>query len=217
MKLTPATSLLLCALAAGAAALPGVAGAQTRTPAKTYLVTLVAGSAAGSVVTHEALTLAGTGAASQLRIASADGSVLSVPATFTSRGEIASDSQDGAITCYNMTMNVLARLRQPASGPASAFVRFGNSIVAVPLDVRATQTRGSVHDVALDGRSSGIFTVEGAAVDAGIRITAAIEQNGDDVRSATFDEVHYLGTPAQVVARSTCALRRAEETPTAGT
>jgi hypothetical protein len=97
------------------------------------------------------------------------------------------------------------------------FVRFGTSVVQIPLVVRATQLHGSVRDVALEGRSSGLFRTTNATVDAGIVITAAIEEDRGDLRSAAFDEVHYAGSPAAVIARSTCLPQRVEGRPLART
>ena len=214
MNVTLRTCLLGCALAA-AGTLPGLAGAQTQTTAKTYVITTSAQSSTGTVVVHEALSLERAGTGSWLQLASADGSVLSLPVTFTSEGEIASNSQDGAVTCYNMAINVLARVRRPSGEPASVFVRFGNSVVQIPLDVRATQTRGKIRDIALDGRSAGVFSTGDAAVDAGILIGATVEEVAGVLHLATFDELHYAGTPAHVIARSTCVLQRAERPATA--
>jgi hypothetical protein len=202
-----------CAAAAGVA-LPATVAGQPSPPVVTYVVTTVGASGAGNVVARETLSLQRTGMTSRLRIASADGSVLSMPVRYAANGEIASNSQDSAVTCYNMAMDVAARTREPAaSDPASVFVRFGTSIVQVPLTVRATQFRGSHSDVALEGRSTGVLSAANSAVDAGIMIDAAIEQNGDDLSSATFDEVHYAGSPAQIISRSTCTLRRTEQRP----
>lgn len=209
MNATSYASLLSCAVVAGANAAPDAAAAQTSPRVQTYVVTTLGGSAAGNVVARETLSLQG----SRLQIANADGSVFSSPVVYTAKGEIASNSQDNAITCYNMAIGAAARTPDTSSDPASVFVRFGRSIVQIPLRVRATQVRGSVRDVALEGRSSGIFSTANAAVAAGIVINAGIETDGGDLRSASFDEVHFAGSPAAVVARSACTLQRVEQRP----
>jgi hypothetical protein len=214
MKMPSRVSIVGCAVLAGASAVCGPAAAETATPVATYVVTTIGGSAAGTAVSHEILSLQRAGTSSRLQIAQADGSVFSTPVAYTSNGEIASNSQDGAITCYNMAV-AAAGSGDSASPPPSVFVRFGASVVQIPLTVRAVQQHGSVRDIALDGRSNGLFRTANAAVDAGVVINAAIEEDGGDLRSATFDEVHYAGSPAAVVARSTCLVQRVEQHPLA--
>jgi hypothetical protein len=200
-------------LAAGAALLPGLAGAQVTPPEKTYIVTTLAGSAGGNVAMREVISLARDGTGSRLRVVGGDASSPWIPVRLTAQGEIASDSQDGAITCYNMAMQVLAHTRQPDGEPASIFVRFGASVVDIPLTLRATQTQGEVRSISLDGRSSGLYSDGNAAVAAGIILDASVETDAGDVRAATFDERNYAGTPARVISRSTCILQRTERQP----
>ncbi len=215
MNIGTRTHRVTCAVAAGIAALPALAGAQTTAPERTYVVTTIGASGAGAVVAHETLSLQHSGKRPRLQIAADDGSVLSLPAAYAANGELDSATQDSAVQCYNMAVDTAAQTRLSApSEPASVFVRFGKSVVQIPLTVRATQVRGSLRDIALDGRSSGVYAAAGTAVAAGIVVTAAIEQDGDDLRSATFDEVHYAGTPPQIIARSSCVLQRAEQRPT---
>jgi hypothetical protein len=201
------TTLLGCALAAAIATLPDSAGAQTST--RTYLVTTIAETAAGNVIANEVLSFEGTGDAARLAVTGADGRSVSAPVTFTAQGEIASNSQDAAITCYNMARDVLVRTRQPAGEPASVFVRFGDSVVHIPLLVRAAQTQGDARDIALSGVSTGTFSDGTASVDAGIVINADVAADADDLRAARFEEVHYAGSPQRPIARSLCTLGRA--------
>jgi hypothetical protein len=210
-------SILGSALAAGFGAVSSLAGAQASTPPKTFLVTSITASAAGNVVQHEVLSLQDAGGASRIAVASPDGSVLSLPVTFTSEGEIASSSRDSSVTCFNMAMGVLARIRQPGDELPAVLLRFGASVVQVPLAVRSTETRGGVRTTALAGTSTGIFTTGDTAVDAGIVVNASIESSGDALRGATFDEVHYAGRPAHAIARSSCVLTRAPQPASART
>ncbi len=195
----------------------GSAGAQ-ETPATTaYLVTTAGGSASGNVIAHEVLSLQRAGDASRVAVASADGTIVSLPVRFTPDGQIASRSQDAGVTCYNMAMGVVARAHAPSAAPATVLLRFANSVVQVPLDVRSTQTQGDVRTTALQGVSRGIFSTADTAVDAGIVVNAVVEQDGNDLRRASFDEIQYIGTPDNVVGRSTCVLTRAPQTPAART
>jgi hypothetical protein len=212
MNVSSRSCLLGSALVAGAGALPLVAGAQSQAIAKAYVVTLVAESAAGATLAHEGLAIQRAGNAARMQLASADGSVLSQPVTFTSQGEIASNSQDGAVTCYNMAMNALARQNEPINvpdaAPAAVFVRFGASVVRIPLTPQAIQTQGRSSEIALGGRSSGTFSIGDTSVDAGIIINATVAADAGELRGATFEEIHYLGTPTHVITRSTCVLQR---------
>jgi hypothetical protein len=187
----------------------GGADAQ-ETPATTaYLITVAGGSASGNVIAHEVMSIERAGDASRVAVASADGTIVSQPVRFTSDGQIASRSQDAGVTCYNMAMDVVAHAHAPTSAPATVFLRFANSVVAVPLDVRSTQTQGNVRTTALQGVSKGIFSTADTALDAGIVVNAVVAQTGNDLRSASFDEIQYIGTPDRVVGRSTCVLTRA--------
>jgi hypothetical protein len=167
-------------------------------------------SAAGNTAVDETLSIERGTSGSRLRLASNDGSVLSVPAVFTAQGEIASDSQDGAVTCYNMAVDAAAHSRRPdVAAPPTVFVRFGTSVVQVPLVIAGVQTRGATRTIELNGTSAGFYSGAGAPVDAGIIIAATVEEQDGALHAAVFDERHYLGTPANVVGRSTCVLRRA--------
>jgi hypothetical protein len=192
-------------------ALPGNAGAQTTQAPRTYLVTIMGGWAAGNVVVHEVLSLERNGGESRIAVAGADGSIVSIPARFTPDGQIASNSNDAGVTCYNMAMEVVARAGTPSADPASVFLRFANSVVQVPLAVRAVQRTGSQRTTTLQGISRGVFGPAQTSVDAGIDVNATVEQDGDALRGASFDEVQYVGTREHVVGRSTCSLLQASE------
>jgi hypothetical protein len=195
--------------AAAACALPAAAGAQTHA-VTTFLVTTLGASGAGNTAVDETLSIDRGASGSRLRLAGNDGSVLSVPAVITTQGEIASDSQDGAVTCYNMAVDAAAHVRRAdAAAPPSVFVRFGNSVVQIPLVVAGVQKRGTIRTTALNGTSAGFYSGAGAPVDAGIIIAATVEEEDGELHAAVFDERHYIGTPANVVGRSTCVLRRA--------
>jgi hypothetical protein len=189
----------------------GVRAAQADPQPKTYVVTTIGASAGGNAVAREVLSIKPAGSASRIALASADGSVLSMPVTFTSQGEIATNSQDGSVVCYNMAMGVIARVRHPDGPPPTVLLQFGGSVVQVPLVVRMTQTHGNLRTTALSGTSTGVYATSDTAVDAGILINASVQQVGDDLHAATFDEVHYAGAPARVVARSTCTLNERAE------
>jgi hypothetical protein len=192
----------------------GVRAAQADPSPKTYVVMTIGASAGGNAVAREVLTLYPAGNSSRIALASADGSVLSMPVTYTSQGEIATDSQDGSVVCYNMAMDVVARVRHPSGRPPTVFLQFGGSVVQVPLVVRMTQTHGSLRTTALSGTSRGVYAANDTAVDAGIVISASVQQVGDELHAATFDEIHYLGVPARAVARSTCILNERSDTRT---
>jgi outer membrane protein assembly factor BamB len=223
MKTLP-TILLSCGLAS-AASLPALgdsrdASAPSTAPTtaaieKTYLVTAIAHSAAGDAVVNEALTFAPDGDGVRLFLANSDGTTFSSPVTFAPDGTIASSSQDGAITCYNMAMSVLASRRATASGSAAGtaavYVIFGGSVVRVPLGVRTDRVEGTARSIALLGESRGMLSNGTVAEDAGIVITAEVEERRGDLRAAAFDEVHYLGDVSHVVGRSTCTVARAQQ------
>ncbi len=203
-------------LTLGAGAVPLLAAAQSAPTA--FLVTEISESAAGRSVIHEALSLEHAASGLRLQLASADGSTFSQPITLNSHGEIASNSQDAAVTCYNMAKNALASQdRSAGSNRAVVFVRFGNSVVTIPLALSATQTQGEARRMIFGGATDGMLTNGATAVKAGIVINAVVDATGDNLRGASFDEVHYLGSPAHVIAHSTCILSHAEPTATART
>lgn len=190
----------------------GVSAAQTDPSPKTYVVTTIGASADGNAIAREVLTLEPAGRASRIALASSDGSVLSMPVTFTSQGEIATNSQDAGVVCYNMAMDVVARVHRPDGPPPQVFLQFGGSVVQIPLVARMTQTQGSLRTMSLSGTSKGVYAdANGTAVDAGVIINARVQQVGGDLNAATFDEVHYLGIPARAVARSTCTLEQSAQ------
>jgi hypothetical protein len=190
----------------------GARAAKADPSPKTYVVTSIGASAGGNAVAREVLTLNPAGNASRIALASADGSVLSMPVTYTSQGEIATDSQDSSVVCYNMALDVVARVRHPSGPPPTVSLQFGGSVVRVPLVVRMTQTHGSLRTTVLSGTSTGEYAGNLTAVDAGIVVSASVQEVGDELHAATFDEIHYLGVPARAVARSTCMLsERAEK------
>jgi hypothetical protein len=173
-----------------------------------FTVTSINASAAGTLVTHEALSLESAPTGMRLRLASDDGSTLTKPITLDADGEIASPTQDAAVTCYNMAVDALTRIKHPSAGPALAYVRIGNSIVPIPLSIDATHVQGNAHRTVLSGTSSGTITSAATSVDAGIIIKATILDNGDALRGATFDELQYLQTPSHVIGHSTCIISR---------
>ena len=165
---------------------------------------------------HELLSLVRTPTESRIAVAGTDGTVVSTPVTFTSEGQIDSNSQDAGVTCFNMAMDALAHVRTPAA-PAAVFLRFGTSVVRVPMTVLTVQTDGSARTTALRGVSAGTFTDGSAAAAAGIRIDATVQQQGGELRAAMFEEVHYIGSADNIVAHSTCLLRSAPRRATART
>ncbi len=197
-----------CALAALVAASPTYAQAQSREQAANYVVTTFGASDAGNAVVREGLSIVRTGKSVRLQLAGADGSVLSVPAQTTAQGMLAVQTQDGAVTCYNMAVDALNALRQPARNSASVSVRFGGSVVPISLRVSASQTRGRIHSTVLRGASAGLFSAGADAVNAGVLVDAAVQDDGGILSAAAFDEVHYLRAPSNVVARSTCVIQR---------
>lgn len=210
LRTKTAKALVLgCLLAGLAATIPAAGDAQPQPAITTYVVTIAGATNAGGGVVHEALSLARGTAGSRLALAGPDGSVVSTPINFTARGEIASGSEDGAVTCYNMAIDALDAARRADADPARVFVRFGNSVVSIPLHVTATQTHGDVRTAALTGVSTGIFSGGDASVNAGIVIEATVTQGADGLDAATFDERQYLAAPDNVVGRSTCVLQRA--------
>jgi hypothetical protein len=214
--MTPRIASIGCALAATVGTVPVVAAAQT-TPTS-FIVTSIGESDAGKFVMREALSLERAAGGMRLELANDDGSTLTKPVTLTAHGEIALAGQDGAVTCYNMAQDVLASQAHPAAAdPAFVFVRFGNSVVRVPLALSTTTTHGGVRRMMLEGTSAGVYTDGQVAAKAGVIIRAAIDAAGNDLRGASFDEVHYLGDPAHVIAHSTCILSRSQPTATART
>jgi hypothetical protein len=108
-----------------------------------------------------------------------------------------------------MAATVLASERTSGAEPAAEFVLFGNSVVRIPLDVRATHSQGHARTVALTGQSTGVFTNGTASVEAGIIINASVTDAGGTLREATFDELHYLGSASNPVGHSTCRIESA--------
>lgn len=192
-----------------AAAGAGTAMAQTP-PAASYVITSIGSTAAGNTAAHELLTLRRSGAQSRVALAEPDGTVVSLPVTFTADGAIASRSADGGITCYNMAMDVLARDTPSPAAPATVLLRFGASVVPVPLALRAVETQGMSRTVALAGTSSGTFDDGTTTAPAGAFVSAAVQTDGGGLRGAVFDEIRYVGSRENVVGRSTCMLQRAE-------
>ncbi len=210
-------ALASCTLAAGAAALPALAQSYAGTdPApnatltsRRFLVTTTSQSPQGDAVIHEALAFEREGNRYRLFLANADGTTFSSPVDFGPGGIIATNSQDGAVTCYNMAMNALAGDREPATNSAAVFVMFGNSVVRVPLVEKSAKTSGTARSIVLSGASKGELTDStGTSVDAGILINATIDEQNGTLRSARFEEDHYVGSDSQVAGRSICTVRQ---------
>lgn len=193
---------------------PLLAAAQTQPAIRSFVVTNVTQTAAGNVVSHELLSLVRTSSQSRIAVEDTAGTVVSTPVSFTAEGQIDSTSQDAGVTCFNMAMDALAHEHTPSS-PASVFLRFGGSVVRVPLAVQTVAAHGSDRITALRGVSAGTFTDGETSAAAGIRIDATVEQQAGELRNATFDEIHYIGSTANIVARSTCLLRSAPQRATA--
>jgi hypothetical protein len=184
---------------------------SARETGQTYTITSTSQSASGRALVHEVLSLQPAGNRFRLRVSSADGSMFSLPVELTADGQIASESQDGSVTCYNMAMGVLAHQRdasETANEPPSVFVRFFSSVVPIPLRVLATHTVGALRTIALRGMSAGVVHDSQTATDAGIVIDATVAAENGTLRDATFDETQYIGAPAQIIGRSTCVLKR---------
>jgi hypothetical protein len=210
----PASAVLFgCTLTALGGTNPLAADAQSRTAVASYIVTTAGATGAGGVVVREALSLARVANGGRLALAGPDGTVLSTPVAFSPRGEIASNAQDGAVTCYNMAVDALDAAQRTSADPARVFARFGKSVVGIPLHAVATQTRAGVRTTALTGVSTGVFSTDDGAVDAGIIIEATVTQDAQGLHAASFDERHYVTTPANVVERSTCVLQRSQQRP----
>jgi hypothetical protein len=176
-------------------------------------VTSITQTSAGRSVQSEELALDRNGAHARVRVSSGDGSMFAIPVALTPGGEIASDSQDRSITCYNMAMGALDHQHADAA-PESVLVRYLSSIVPIVLHVQATHDQGPLHTIDLTGMTTGVVHDGESASDAGIIINAAVSAQNGTLNAATFDEVNYLGTPTNIVSRSTCILmRNAKPTP----
>ena len=199
---------VFCAAVLGGQANP-VSAQET---GQTYTITSTSQSASGRALVHEVLSLQPAGNRFRLRVSSADGSMFSLPVELTAQGQIASDSQDGSVTCFNMAMGVLAHQRdagETADEPPSVFVRFFSSVVRIPLRVLATHTAGALRTIALRGMSAGVVHDRQTATAAGIVIDATVAAENGMLHDATFDEMQYVGAPAQIIGRSTCVLKLA--------
>jgi len=202
-------SVLGCALASSIAAVPASAqSAASFAPdsaAKTYAVTSLVQTPQGNAVVHEALSIQPDGSGYRLFLANADGTTFSSPVTFTPDGIITLDSQDSAVTCYNMAMSVIASQR-PAAAPAAVFTVFGSTVVRVPLHVDAVHAAGNVRTVLLTGGSKGQLSNGTTAYDAGIAVSAKLDEDGGSMRDASFEQVQYIGSIDHPVGRSTCTV-----------
>ncbi len=194
-------------VAAALALLPHDAAADSASGGLTYAVRSVATSSAGVSSVSELLVLQQNENRATVTVSDTSGAALTLPTQVMADGEIAANSGDPAVACYNNAMTLLASGdRSHASG--AVFVSFGSSVVRIAVPLREVQDTGGIQ--AFSGTGSVRFAIDGPAAQVPVRIesAASLLAAGNQLEQATIETHTLIGNSAELTGRNVCTLAR---------
>ena len=177
--------------------------------ARSYLAAYELQTPSGSERASETLSVRRANATSFVSVSDTNGALLSLPTQFAADGEILANSFDPSVTCYNMAAAALyANERAPAE-PAPVFVRLGDNTVAVPLTLKATNSRAGSRSLVGKGATAFTLSSDTAQLPGGMVVDARIDVVGGTLTDVVFEEATLVGSPARPISRMTCSLKQA--------
>ncbi len=160
---------------------------------------------AGQTVTTRELLAIGSQAGKPFVRISNGVATASFAADVSSDGEIANDSADPGLICYDMATAVVAAHRKDPAATVPLYVRFLDKIVAIPLTVNAQDTDGT-SVLSFEGRDSGEISNGQTALASGLLVRGKIVQTRGAIEMAAFDESSVAGSPAERIGGTSCSL-----------
>jgi hypothetical protein len=169
-----------------------------------FAVTSQSDTAGQTVTTRELLTIGSQAGKPFVRISNGVATA-SFAADVTSDGEIANDSADAGLICYNMATAVVAAHDKEPKAPVPLYIRFLDKVVEIPLTVTAQDADG-VSTLAFQGQDTGQISDGKTAIPSGLLIRGKIEETHGVIATAVFDEATVAGSPPERVSGTSCSL-----------
>jgi hypothetical protein len=199
-----------CRLAGGAGALVAALAAQSPASAddggtRAYAVTSQSDAAGQTVTNRELLTIASQAGKPLVRVSNGIATA-SFVASFTSDGEIANDTADPGVICYNMATSLVAAYDKDPKAPVPLHFRFLDKVVAIPLHVKAEDGEDGTSTLSFEGHDSGTISNGQTDIPSGLLVRGKIAETRGAIDSAVFDEATVAGSPAQRISGTNCSL-----------
>jgi len=166
----------------------------------------------------ETLTVHNGDPAPSVTLANTSGAVLTQQTQFEEDGEIAGDSTDPSVLCYNMAASTLFSKLHTPNKPASVFVRVADASVGIPMEVTAAAAAsdGSRDFVAVGQQTIAIHDGNGDnAIPAQMIVQAKMRMVGNEIENVVFSEATAVGNASNIVNQQTCTLNPGVALPAA--
>jgi hypothetical protein len=160
---------------------------------------------AGQTVTTRELVAIGSQAGKPFVRISNGVATASFAADVTADGEIANDSADAGLICYNMATAVVAAHDKDPNVPVPLYIRFLDKVVAIPLTVKVQDADGT-STLTFHGQDTGQISNGKTAIASGLLIRGKIEETRGAIATAVFDEATVAGSPAERISGTSCSL-----------
>lgn len=171
---------------------------------RTYAVTSQTDTAGQTVTTREFFAIGSQAGKSFVRISNGV-STASFAADVAADGEIATDTADAGLICYNMATAVVAAHDKDPKAAVPLYIRFLDKVVDIPLTVSAQDADGT-STLTFLGQDSGQISNGQTAIPSGLLVRGKIEESHGAIATAVFDEATVAGSPAERVSGTSCSL-----------
>jgi hypothetical protein len=173
--------------------------------ARAYAVTSQSDAAGQTITNRELLTIGSQSGKPLVRVSNGI-ETASFVASFTSDGEIANDTADPGVICYNMATSLVAAYDKDPKAPVPLYFRFLDKVVAIPLHVQAENGEDGTSTLSFDGHDTGTISNGQTDIPSGLLVRGKIAETRGAIDSAVFDEATVAGSPAQRISGTNCSL-----------